>query len=311
MSEKASVLALLDSVSASLKSSANSLPRKEELLDTSNGISLLSLKSHLLLSYLQHITFYVLLKLRGEDTVDGEYKDVVENLIDLRVYLERGVKPLEAKLKYQIDKVIRAADRADREGQMKDLGTDAQDALAYRPNPQALVNDKEGDEIAENDGLYRPPRISSVLPAQESKARRKAPNNTLREFVDAELSAAPIAEPSIGSNIVSTGSGGGIQSRKLRDEEAAKTRYEEENYTRLASEGGKKKKGKRMDDIYGGEDFRVLDEELYDFRSGTNESLVERSRKRNGEETQPEGPSDLGQKFKKRRKALAKRQKRR
>lgn len=308
----ADIAPMMRTISTSLSNAKTSLPTTDSISQTKDGISLLSLKSHLLLSYLQHTTFYIFLKLRGARIDEGEYRKVVERLIDLRVYLDKGVKPIEAKLRYQIDKVIRASERLDREGQMKDLDDNARDALAYKPNPKALVVEQEEEE-GSRDGIYRPPRIASVLPVQDRKERRKMPNNTLREFVDSELSAAPVAEPSIGSNIISQGRQGNsvIQSSRDRASQAERDRYEEENYLRLPTTG-KQKKGRRNDDIYGGEDFRVLDEELYDFDKGQKASLVERSRKRAQEEREdvdaPLGPTSNG-KFKKRKQVLASRSK--
>lgn len=312
----AEVLPLISNIKTSLESARSALTTSDSFSGTQDGISLLSLKSHLLLSYLQHISFYILLKLKGERVDEGQYKAVIDNLIDLRVYLDKGVKPIESKLRYQIDKVIRAAERLDREGQLKDLDDSARDALAYKPNPQALVIDKAEDDDSK-DGLYRPPRIASTLPARELTQRRRAPNNTLREFVDSELSAAPVSQPSIGSNIITQGRQGNstIQSSRDRASQMERDRYEEENYTRLPTTG-KAKKNKRNDDIYGGEDFRVLDQELYGFDKAPKESLAERSRKRAQEERDEEpngdgnnGVSATGGKFKKRKKILASRSK--
>lgn len=324
-------IALASTIKSSLDSTKIALPKSESFPGTQDGISLLSLKSHLLLSYLQHISFYILLKLRGESIDEGEYKKVVDQLIDLRVYLDKGVKPIESRLRYQIDKVIRAAERLDREGQLKDMDDAAKDALSYKPNPKALVLDRPDtttstmDPLESNDGIYRPPRIASTLPSmpQSARASRRQPNNTLREFVDSELSAAPIAEPSIGSNIITQGKQGNstIQSSRDRASQRERDRYEEENYIRLPSTGKQSKRnGGRTDDIYGGEDFRVLDQEVYDFnKDAAKESLVERSRKRRGQEDaygEASGSREDGigeaagvGKFKKRKKVLAARSK--
>ncbi|ORY86111.1 hypothetical protein BCR37DRAFT_204969 [Protomyces lactucae-debilis] len=296
-------------IAAALEAAGKALPKASDVSSTKDGISLLNLKSHLLLSYLEHLVYYILLKSRAENLCDEEHKPVVDALIDLRVYLDRGVKPIEQKLKYQMDKVIRAAERFDREGELTNMDAASKDALAFKPNPSSLVIEKtsNGDGDAEDD-IYRPPKIASVLPAREAQARRRQPNKTLRDFVDSELSAAPVAEPSIGTNIISSGRQGNsvLQSANDRSKQAERDRYEEENYTRLPTVG-KQKKGRRTDDVYGGEDFRVLDQELYDFQ-GPKQSLVERSRKRGADEQQTlEGPSpELGAQFKKRKKVLHK-----
>ncbi|EOD46772.1 putative u3 small nucleolar ribonucleoprotein lcp5 protein [Neofusicoccum parvum UCRNP2] len=124
---------LLSNLTASLTSAAETLPAQNEdaaaattsFLPPKDGISLLDVKNELLLSYLQNLTFLILLKLRNSNTKsrkdseeaedDGGVEDeVVKKLCELRLYLEKGARPLEGKLKYQIDKVVRAADDAAR-----------------------------------------------------------------------------------------------------------------------------------------------------------------------------------------------------
>ena len=51
----------------------------------------------------------MLVRLRSGTLSNGVGADAVKELVKIRVLLERGVKPLEGKLKYQIDKVIAAA----------------------------------------------------------------------------------------------------------------------------------------------------------------------------------------------------------
>lgn len=51
----------------------------------------------------------MLVRLRSGTLSNGIGADAVKELVKVRVLLERGVKPLEGKLKYQIDKVIAAA----------------------------------------------------------------------------------------------------------------------------------------------------------------------------------------------------------
>lgn len=82
-----------------------------------DGISLLDGKNDLLLSYLQHLVFLVLLRVRHSkdpSKEDSLGRKVISKLIELRAYLDRGVRPLETRLRYQIDKVLRASDEADR-----------------------------------------------------------------------------------------------------------------------------------------------------------------------------------------------------
>ena len=89
---------------------------KERLQSTSelsypSGISLLSLKNHLLLSYLHHLVSLFSLKLSSTSLTSTQGNQVVGNLVKLRVVLEK-VSPLEQKLKYQVEKLVRKADQA-------------------------------------------------------------------------------------------------------------------------------------------------------------------------------------------------------
>jgi U3 small nucleolar ribonucleoprotein protein LCP5 len=86
-----------------------------------SGISLLSLKNHLLLSYLHHLVALFALKLSSTSLTSTEGTQVVGALVKLRVVLEK-VSPLEQKLKYQVEKLVRKADQAAE-------GADEQDVL--------------------------------------------------------------------------------------------------------------------------------------------------------------------------------------
>lgn len=121
---------VFSSLISSLSSSISLLPDLDDLSAPKDGISLLDIKNELFLSYLQNLVFLIVLKLREQKNylsndseemlnkddrkVDVETNnDVVRKLVELRVYLEKGVKPLEGRLKYQIDKVVHAAESAD------------------------------------------------------------------------------------------------------------------------------------------------------------------------------------------------------
>lgn len=83
----------------------------------SDGISLLEVKNELLLAYLQESLLLLILKLRhylqafseSKHDITDLAKDSVKRLTELRVYTDKGVRPLEGRLRYQIDKVIKAA----------------------------------------------------------------------------------------------------------------------------------------------------------------------------------------------------------
>lgn len=73
-------------------------------LSYDKGISLLSIKNDLLLSYLHHLTLLAHVKLSGRPL--AQHADLVQELVRIRVIFDK-IRPLESKLKYQIDKLVR------------------------------------------------------------------------------------------------------------------------------------------------------------------------------------------------------------
>ena len=348
------VSALLSTLHASLESASQTLPEEAEILPPKDGISLLDVKNELFLSYVQNLVFLIIVKLRHASYFSDQrgnarqpptkiHDEVVKKLVELRLYLEKGVRPLEGRLKYQVDKVVRAAEeveRASKVGLSKEKangthkqrgGTDEDgeeggeavegieqeresdsaeeiDELSYRPNLSALMRPNAKSETgkdadkAKSDGLYRPPRIApTTLPVtrrkEDREERRPAKSATLDEFIATELSSAPLAEPSIGSTIIS----GGRRniSQRERDEQAERRAYEEAHFMRLPKESKKErvKKGDRSrGGGFGGEEWRNLGagldriEKLTQKKSGKSGGLV-RSRKRAIED----GPRDSGE----------------
>ena len=273
---------LLVNLTESLSSATMSLPEAESLTPPPDGISLLDTKNELLLSYIQNLVFLIILKLRNQkiqvDTVHTNPKsdeDVVKNLVSLRVYLERGVRPLESRLKYQIDKLLLAANDAESNAALQANGSSYQTTkstkkpnsslssspsrsptpqpqitsrisdLSYRPNPSAFIRPaaRSPSPTAHSTSVYRPPQITPTLPPTSVKPQRKPRiSHTLNDYVREELDEAPTAQPSIGAGSWLRG--------KEAAKEAERRGYEEERLLRLPGEG---KKGRRKRDV--GEGF--------------------------------------------------------
>jgi hypothetical protein len=79
--------------------------RAKQVDSTKHGMTYLEMKYNLLLSYCQFLSFYILLKTEGASTKDHP---VIGRLLHIKTLLER-LRPLDLKLQYQIDKVVRAA----------------------------------------------------------------------------------------------------------------------------------------------------------------------------------------------------------
>ncbi|KAJ5391087.1 hypothetical protein N7509_006577 [Penicillium cosmopolitanum] len=350
--------ALLENLNSCLTTAGSSLPvsHKDAPSDVSieppqDGISLLDAKSEILLSP----TSTTSPSKQSSDAADNSLSDdAVKKLVELRVFLDRG-----GRLKYQVDKVIKAAEDAERtdrpvksnkpkqakkakgsdgEGSEDESGSDSSeddsedeedlDEMAFRPNigafakakAEALQNQTKPTRAAQdaqdapNDGIYRPPRIMpTALPKTETERReredrRPKRSNVIDEFVSAEMSSAPMAEPSIGSTIID----GGRQTKSKRDREREneRTTYEESNFVRLPKETKKdlaKRRGGHKDSTFGGDEWRGLTEgadriERLTRRSKNGGAVLDKSRKRKANE-RSDG-AGMGDMFDKRRKKI-------
>lgn len=335
--------ALLDSLTNSLTSAVEATPKLAGIAESENGVSLFDVKNELLLSYLQNLVFLILIKIRnarggGDDADSGEKSskisdDVVAKLVELRLYLEKGVRPLEERLRFQLDKIIRAVDDADRNEQM---AKEAQDAASEsesgsdddndddsdadksgRSKAQGPAGPKQGPSFSnfsapvstgmaaaataqDKTGVYRPPKITpTVMPTTERRERserRPMKSATISEYIEDELSTAPSALPSVGSNV--TFGGRKVKTASEREEEQRRRDFEEENFVRLPKDNKKQRAEKSRQDrrsakmSFGGEEWRDLGEgvdriaKLTARRDGgagggrSTKALLEKSRKR-------------------------------
>ncbi|KAJ5929934.1 hypothetical protein N7466_005427 [Penicillium verhagenii] len=363
-SRSTSLSTLLETLTSCLSSAASSLPapHKDASSDVSieppqDGISLLDTKSEILLSYLHNLVFLIIFQLRQSSqqksddsekaTNDALRDDAVKKLVELRVFLDRGVRPLEGRLKYQVDKVVKAAEDAERtenpskskkatksskakdsgdevssDGSEDDSDEDDMDEMAYRPNvaafSKAKVDSKQQPQARAqreepSDGIYRPPKIMPTsLPTTERRReredRRPRRSNVIDEFVNAEMSSAPMAEPSIGSTILAGGRE--TKTKKDRQYEADRARYEETNFVRLPKETKKEESKRRGRDrgTYGGDEWKGLTEGADRIerltRRSKNSGALDKSRKRKNEDGQRDDGVGMGEIFDKRRKKI-------
>jgi U3 small nucleolar ribonucleoprotein protein LCP5 len=304
MAVATSLPALLGLLSQSLSSAVEATPKLAGVEPRKDGLSLLDVKNELLLSYLQNLVFLILLKIRQSHDGGADSKSeadlhnlVVKKLVELRLYLEKGVRPLEDKLRYQIEKVLRAADDAERTAksaaeQASEAAADeeeensddgegkAPDAakisdLAYRPNLAAFVRPAAAaangaKKETDANGVYKPPRVApTVMPTTTTERRERAERRpmksaTLDEFVADEFSSAPAAEPSIGTTIMQGGRR--IKSAAERAKEDEVRDFEEKNFTRLPNVSKKDKAkaakaaGRSKGMNFGGEEWRDIGE---------------------------------------------------
>ncbi|KAM7000944.1 neuroguidin [Passerculus sandwichensis] len=96
-------------------------------LDTRQGVSLLEVRAQALLGYLQDLALLVGAKARGESLRSAGAAR--ERLLETRVVLEK-LRPLEQRLKYHLEKLLRAAASG---------GRGAEDPLSFRPAPSNMA----------------------------------------------------------------------------------------------------------------------------------------------------------------------------
>ncbi|AMD21035.1 HEL246Cp [Eremothecium sinecaudum] len=273
---------------------------------TVDKISLLSLKNASMLAYVDSLLSIVGEKLVSFDNATCEKGRA--RSVEHRVCLERGVRPLEKKLSYQIDKLTRAYNKFDKEykdaqvraneasetatgSEGDEADSEEEDELMFRPNVAGMVtgntaagNRSKGSapaadtaaEGADNNGIYKPPKISAMRPPQHShhfedkfnahehkdksrRSRMQAMEEYIRENAD-----QPEWEASIGANIVDHGRSG-VKSMRDTEREREIQQFEEDNFTRVNAIGNKaeKRKAKQrkraaMANMISGEDFSIF-----------------------------------------------------
>ncbi|XP_051267474.1 neuroguidin isoform X2 [Dicentrarchus labrax] len=135
---------------------------KDGALKTSKGLSFLDLRYHLLLFYLQDLTHLISVKTEGGKIKDSE---ALNRVVTIRTVMEK-MRPLDHKLKYQIDKLVRTAV----------TGSLAEnDPLQLRPNPENLISKLSESEESEGEA--------------ENKAEKKAAHSSGRKYVPPKIAA--------------------------------------------------------------------------------------------------------------------------
>lgn len=155
---------LLNEINTSVLEAKESLNKiASQVCKTPKGISLLDLKCHTLMSYLGDLTHVILKKCQFQSIKNDPS---IERLVEQRTVLER-IRPLEFKMKYQIDKLVKTALSG---------SVDPNDPDRFRATIEGLadVEDQEGDENSDvdetsqhgskkaKDGVYVAPKVTAV-----------------------------------------------------------------------------------------------------------------------------------------------------
>ncbi|CCD23283.1 small subunit rRNA maturation protein LCP5 NDAI_0B02480 [Naumovozyma dairenensis CBS 421] len=148
-------------------------------LNKNEKVSLLSLKNDSMLSYINSLLLIVGNKLKtrkGNNDDDVAFYDLRDKTIENRVVVERGIKPLEKKLSYQLDKLIRAYYKAEKE--FKDAENRAIEKSALHDKKESTNSDDDDDSGSEEDEdeemAYRPNTTGLTKTSSKEKAASRA-----------------------------------------------------------------------------------------------------------------------------------------
>lgn len=223
--------------------------------DHPEGLSLLTAKVDALLAYIQNLALLCVQRLSGNTLSQEPGALYVQNLVRLRLRLEK-MRPMEARLKYQVEKLLQAAVAVERESSQRvatDGGADAEaadddmDLLSFRPNPEGLAPAQVGrqesrlpnEDADATEGVYRPPKVAPMVYDPDAHVSRKARNKDRQPSRNtallADLSAGMSTNPyetsvaGVGGDLA-VGTAGSSRARALRRMQE----FEEDNYKRLS-----------------------------------------------------------------------------
>lgn len=244
-----------------------------------NGISLLTAKSAILSLYIQQILIDILSNFNSNSSESEE--TIRKKIIELGVYYEKGVLSLEQKLKYPIEKALKAAQLKE-----QDSASDNANSLQFRPNLDEIDSDSDNslksnksEKASNRNHIYRPPKsISTLALSLKENERRHRTNYALESYLN-DMNDQPEANISIGTNIIRYGKKMANVSEKEKREERERREYEESNYVRLPSltkqQKRKLQRNKSEDVGFGGEDWRMLND-YNDLAQKANKSKFKR-----------------------------------
>jgi len=186
-----------------------------------NGVSLLDVKNNSLLIYLLDLVTIILNKVNGLSLSENE---AVNRTVEFRTVLEK-LRPLEQKLKYQIDKAIQAA--------VTDTNATENNPLQFKPNVDDFEDseeDENDDETLPEEKKYVPPHIAATQHEDEDKRLAKLEKAKRDALTKSSLIAELIEET---SDLPTEHSHRSLFKNKSSKMQEERTRYEETYYTRL------------------------------------------------------------------------------
>ena len=228
-----------------------------------------------------NLLIYMMHKLEGKSLSD--HQDIIDQLIKDRVIIEK-MHPIERKLRYQIDKLLKMATTGTLESEAAnplrfkpnladlDSGDDAGDDVSMtsvktrKKKARSFGGDvSEGDDDVVDDvssgGVYRPPKLREVAFSEEGegltsaekarerleKSKKRAAKSSIMSYIKSQYGVAPEEERVVGTDIYEE------DNEDTATGEAAiaarrrreRAEYEEEMMTRLDETKEEKKRNRK------------------------------------------------------------------
>lgn len=180
-----------------------------------DSVSLLSLKNSMLLGYVTDLALLLAIRLKSlkEDKQSTNYKEeVLKSTVTNRVILEKGIKSLEKKITYQLEKMINAYQRREKEQQdlEKKLNekSDDESEESISGNEDEDEDDDDDDDEDEEEGLNFKPNPSALLKKSSIKTTKESvqqntdededegkPSKSNEKYRPPKISASSINDP--------------------------------------------------------------------------------------------------------------------
>ncbi|EDO17804.1 hypothetical protein Kpol_541p46 [Vanderwaltozyma polyspora DSM 70294] len=142
--------------------------------ETKEKVSLLSLKNGSMISYISSLLMIVGEKLNGGNIKDLTVSEHREKTIENRVVLERGVRPLEKKLAYQLDKLTRAYTRMEKEY----IGAEKRALERSQQQLKGSSDEEDEDDSSDEEELSYRPNAAGMVKSSTVKHRNNSDKAT-------------------------------------------------------------------------------------------------------------------------------------
>lgn len=213
------------------------------------GISFLDAKGMVLLSYLQSLAYYQLLRVRGE-AVEGH--PVLRDLLYFRTLLEK-MRPVDDKLRYRVEKLLSAAAAQGPAAEGEDARPSLEGMMGSITDDENQAEEEE--EEKPDDGLYKAPKSApmaytgaheaAAVKAERELERQKqrlARSEVFREAMRGQDLDIPLEETMAEPE--------SREVRRLKREATHRNDFEEDNMRRMAMTKKEKQNEKRLRDAH-------------------------------------------------------------